>query len=182
MSTANKPFKSRLKYVALAGACLAIGILNMPGFADDEPLQDLKILEPYAFARPASASAGAAFMAFKNQSDHDLVITGASSLVSDVTELHTHIHEDGVMQMRPVESFTLPAGAIHSLSPAGDHIMLIDLKMPLEANTTFPVTLEFSDGNTKTVEVKVVSPGGALHSQPIVSDEKHDMHNHDHGK
>jgi copper(I)-binding protein len=49
--------------------------------------------------------------------------------------------EDGVMKMRPLERIELPAGTAVKLAPGGLHIMLIDLKQPLQRGEKVPVTL-----------------------------------------
>jgi len=51
----------------------------------------------------------------------------------------------------------LPSGKTVELKPGGYHVMLMDLKAPLAANSTVPVTFTFQDakGNKTTQELKL---------------------------
>ena len=61
----------------------------------------------------------------------------------------------GEMTMREVDSIEIPAGETVALEPGGYHVMLMDLAGPLEAGTTFELTLEFEQAGEQTVEVTV---------------------------
>jgi len=52
------------------------------------------------------------------------------------------------------------------LKPGGYHIMLMDLKRPLNAGETFPITLHFARAGDITATVVVGAPGagGAMHN------------------
>jgi copper(I)-binding protein len=66
--------------------------------------------------------------------------------------------EGGVMRMRAVAGgLELPAGKAVELKPGGYHVMLMDLKQPLNAGDVVPVTLVFegADKKRETVELKV---------------------------
>ena len=89
-----------------------------------EPVQ---IKMPYAYATAPSAQNGAVFFNAKGSEDR---IVSADTDIAKKVELHTHVHEDGIMRMREVEYFDLPA----QLDPSGDHIMLLGLKHPLQQN------------------------------------------------
>lgn len=51
----------------------------------------------------------------------------------------------------------LPAGKTVELKPGSYHVMLMDLKAPLAADSSVPVTLTFQDakGNKTTQELKL---------------------------
>ena len=66
---------------------------------------------------------------------------------------------DGMMMMREVASFPVPAGGELVLEPSGDHIMLMGLKEPLALDQSFPLTLSFDGQDDMTVDVKIVKPG-----------------------
>lgn len=72
-------------------------------------------------------------------------LVGASSPVAGVAEIHEMKMEGDVMRMRPVKSLELPAGKMVELKPGGLHIMLMDLKQPLSAGSSVPVTLVLKD-------------------------------------
>lgn len=60
----------------------------------------------------------AAFMVLKNDADKPVTLTAAASPDAGRAELHTHLHENGVMKMRQVESIEIPARGKPSSNPA----------------------------------------------------------------
>lgn len=61
-----------------------------------------------------------------------------------------------VMKMSAVPSLALPAGKAVELKPGGYHVMLMNLKQPIKAGDTVPLTLlvKSADGKTEKIEVK----------------------------
>ena len=80
-------------------------------------------------------------------------LVGASSPVAGVAEVHEMKMEGEVMKMRPAGAIELPAGKAVELKPGGMHLMLMDLKQPLAAGTSVPLTLLLKDA--RGVESKV---------------------------
>ena len=64
-------------------------------------------------------------------------------------------HGGGAMMMQEVEAIAVPAGGSVSLEPGGLHIMLLELAEPLEAGTSFDLTLILDDGEEHQVSVEV---------------------------
>ena len=64
-------------------------------------------------------------------------------------------HEGGAMMMQEIEAVEVPAGGSVSLEPGGIHIMLLELAEPLEAGTSFDLTLILDDGEEHQVSVEV---------------------------
>jgi copper(I)-binding protein len=127
--------------------------------------ESIEIHDPYARAVPPGQPNSAAFMQLQNTTQTDLAVIAAQSSVSEVTELHTHTDVDGVMQMRQVDSITVPAGETTELKPGGLHIMLIGLKQPLADGDQIDLTLSFSDGSVTelTLPVRHAMPMGHAH-------------------
>jgi copper(I)-binding protein len=82
-----------------------------------------------------------------------LTLVGASTPVAGVAEVHEMKMEGDVMRMRAVGKLALPAGQAVELKPGGYHLMLMDLKAPLKANTHIPLTLRFR--NAKGAESRL---------------------------
>jgi len=84
-------------------------------------------------------------------------LVSASSPVAGVAEIHEMKMEGDVMRMRAITALDLPAGKAVSLKPGGYHVMLLDLKQPLKAGDSVPVTLvvEGTDKKRETIELKV---------------------------
>lgn len=112
----------------------------------------IEIMDPYVRMVPPNAPATAAFMKIKNNDSQDHTLLSAKAYINKITELHTHIHDKGVMRMRQVEKIELPAGEATVLQPGGLHVMLIGLNAPVQKGQNIKLDLTFEDGSTKTVE------------------------------
>lgn len=145
-----------IKKVSLSLAALLVSSGVLAAAADNVTVQD-----PYVRLAPPSAPATGAFMVIKNNGDKDVKVTKADNPASKVTELHNHINDGGVMKMRPVPAIDIKAKGEAVLKPGSLHVMLIDLKAPMKEGDVVPITLNFDDGSSKTVEAKVVKPTAA---------------------
>lgn len=130
----------------------------------------------HAWARPTpgGASVGAAYLEiFGDEKTADRLV-GISSPAASRAEIHTHQEVDGVMKMRRLDSLEIAPGSSHLLEPGGDHIMLFDLKAPLQQGTDLELTLTFEKAGDVKVLAKVLwkgakGPGAA--PPPAGSDE-----------
>ena len=113
--------------------------------------------DAYVRHMPPTQSVTGAFMLLKNGTDQTASLVSAESDVSEKVELHSHVHEDGMMKMREVENIDIPAGGETALQPGGFHIMLIGLKQPLEMGQKVSITLNFADGSSTQVQAEVRS-------------------------
>jgi copper(I)-binding protein len=99
-------------------------------------------------------------------------LVGASSPAAGVAELHEMKMDGEVMTMRPAGAIELPAGKTVEFKPGGLHLMLMDLKQPLAAGSSVPVTLVFKDsrGVESRVEAQLLvsqsAPGAAAAADP----------------
>ncbi|WP_273284577.1 copper chaperone PCu(A)C [Methylibium petroleiphilum] len=96
-------------------------------------------------------SATGAFMRLTAQKD--VVLTGASSAVADIVEVHEMWLDKDIMRMRPADRVPLKAGQTIELKSGGLHIMMMDLKRQIKAGERVPLTLSFmaADGSVSTV-------------------------------
>lgn len=91
----------------------------------------------------------------------------AESPAAGVAEVHEMKMEGDVMKMRALPALELPAGKTVALKPGGYHIMLLDLKAPLQKDSTVPLTLVFQDATGAeskldlSVPVGTAAPGAA---------------------
>ena len=116
-------------------------------------------------AVPGQSGTGA-FMKLKAPAAMRLV--GASTPVAGVAEVHEMKMEGDTMKMRALaQGLELPAGQTVELKPGGNHLMLMDLKQPVNVGATVPVTLRFVDAKgvaselSLQVPVAAAAPGGA---------------------
>ncbi len=99
---------------------------------------------------------GAAYMTLTSQ--HDVELIKAESPSAGSVEIHSMTMDNGVMKMRMLDTLKLPAGKPVDLAPGGFHLMLFDLKQPLQAGAKVEFTLHFKDAHGKTSELKISSP------------------------
>ena len=88
------------------------------------------------------------------------------------------------MKMRPVEGgLEIRPGETVTLKPGSDHLMLTQLKHPLEIGATFAATLQFEKAGTVKVDVPILAMGaaapgaGAAGGSMMMQGQGHD---HDH--
>lgn len=150
-------------------------------FAEDGVVENAEVMKEksyveinnaYAYATIPVQKNGGIFLTIKNDGEA-FKITAAKADVAERVELHTHIHENGVMKMREVEAFDVPAGGDLTLEPHGHHVMLFGLKSPLVEGEVFSLTL-VSDKGDLTTDVMIIPPG----TKP--EEEKQDNNDHEH--
>lgn len=127
---------------------------------------EVSVEAPYARATAPGQLNSAVFMQLHNQGD-ETAIVGASSNAAEVVELHTHVHDQGVMRMRQIDAIDLPANSRVELAPGGLHIMLIGLHDSLKVDSQIELTLEYADGTATQLDVPVqmVMPAGMEHGK-----------------
>lgn len=136
----------------------------MPSFAHEYKAGDLTIEHPWARELPPNAPAGAAFFTVHNAGAAADRLLGASTPQAQKSELHTHIHENGMMKMQQIPAVDIPAKGEVKFQPGGNHVMLFGMSKPLKAGEQFPLTLEFEKAGKVEVQVKVEGADG--HGMP----------------
>ena len=151
------------RFTVLASCAAALGC----GLAQAQTT----VTEPWVRGTVAQQKATGMFAQITSAKGGRLV--SASSSAAGVVEIHEMSMDGNVMRMRALPNgLELPAGKAVALKPGGFHLMLMDLKQPLKAGDTVPVTLvvQAADGSKETVEVK--APVKALNAAPAM-DHKH---------
>ena len=138
----------------LASLALLLAVA-LPVHAHDYWLADVHVIHPWARATPPGAPTGAVYVRLEKRDPGTARLLSASAEVADKAELHTHLTEDGVMKMRPVDAIEVAQGAPAELAPGGLHVMLVGLKQPLVDGMKFPMDLEFEGLGKVTIQVHV---------------------------
>lgn len=122
-------------------------------FTTSAAVAQVQVAEPWARATVAGQQASGAFMTLTSPRDARLVAVKSPS--AGVVEVHEMALENNVMRMRAIPSLALPAGKAVVLRPGGYHVMLMDLKAPLQVGDHVSLTLTFegADGKREDVEV-----------------------------
>lgn len=157
-------------------AALTLAALSL--LAAGAHAQAVEVQNAWARATVQGQKASGAFMTLTAPSAAKLV--AVSSPVAGVAEVHEMKMEGDVMKMRALTNgLDLPAGKAVELKPGGYHVMLMDLKLPLQKDTTIPLTLVFKDAKgveTKKelkVPVSQVAPAGAAAPAAAHGEHKH---------
>ena len=135
-----------MRYAFLAALFLSV---PMSGSLADS----LKIVDPRARILLADRP-GVVFMEIHNSGPADSLLSAEPPLAAR-TELHNHIHEDGVMKMRGVEVIDVPAEGVAILKSGSYHIMLFELTRKPAIGERFPLTLHFRKAGKISVAVTV---------------------------
>jgi copper(I)-binding protein len=131
----------------LLGGLIALAALT----AQAQGPATVAVSDAYARAVPPGQPNSAVFLTLTNGTLEHRALVAGKSPGAEVVELHTHIHEDGMMRMRRVERIEVPAGGSVSLEPGGLHLMLIGLKGNLAPGDQVELTLSFDDGTQAQV-------------------------------
>jgi len=107
----------------------------------------------------------AAYMNIHNMGEKQDKLVGVKTAAAKKAELHTHVMDSDVMQMRKVDSVDIPAKGMAEFKPGGHHIMLFGLAEELEKGDKVPLTLIFEQaGDVQiTVVVQDKAPEGMDH-------------------
>jgi copper(I)-binding protein len=152
----------------LAIAAVAAIAASSSALAHEYQLRALRIDHPFARATPPGARSGGVFLSVENRGDRTDRLLTVSTPVAGTAELHQMVMDAGVMRMRAVAGLDVKPGDRLVLQPGAYHVMLTDLKRPLHAGETFPMTLGFEKAGTIKVDVEVESmAGGAVHPHTV---------------
>lgn len=174
-----------MRFAALTASFFALTMTTvLPAHAENEhqpatqsaesQQTHIRVITAWSRELPPNAPVGAAFMQIENHSDQADRLIRAESSIAQITELHAHIHEGDVMRMVKVDTIDVPAHGQLTLEPGGYHVMLIDLKKPLLAGETLPLTLQFEHAGPMNITVNIKSSdAGTSAEQPEMDHSAH---------
>jgi copper(I)-binding protein len=139
--------------------CFSVALLSNALLAQDYVLKSLKIDQPFARATPPGAKTGGVFFTVENRGDIGDTLIRASSPIAGAIELHQMAVDAGIMKMRAIPAVEVKPGGKLELKPGGYHLMLFDLKQPLQKGDKFPLTLTFARAGALELSVVVEDMG-----------------------
>jgi periplasmic copper chaperone A len=98
-------------------------------------------------------------------SDKAVKLVAANSPAAETTEVHEMSMQGDVMKMRQVNEVVIDAGKSVELKPGSYHIMLMNLKKPVQTGSIVNLNLEFLDADGKKQIIKVKAEARAAVKQ-----------------
>ncbi|EJV4263948.1 copper chaperone PCu(A)C [Campylobacter jejuni] len=132
-----------MKKILLLGALFAVNLWAV---------NDIEVKNAFVKQTPPHVQNSAIFLTIFNNTDKDIALISTKSDISEVSELHTHIHKDGKMMMQKIPEIIIKAHSSTELKSGGYHIMLLKLKKPIIKDTKVNLDLKFN--NHKIIELK----------------------------
>jgi copper(I)-binding protein len=174
-STAHVRLRTTSITIALAFGALIAGQARAAG--------PISVESAWTRATAAAQSVGGGFMTIVNAGKADDRLVSASSPVAAEVQIHDMKMEEGVMRMRQLTGgLAVPAVARVELKPRSLHLMFMQLKAPLVAGQTVPVTLQFEKAGSVAVQFRVEAMGAsapaATGQQPAAPKQGSAPHHH----
>ncbi len=114
----------------------------------------VQIEKPWARATAPGAQVAGGYMLIRNQGVADRLVSASSPAAAKV-ELHVHINDGGVMKMREVPGYDVPAKGSFELKPGGAHLMFMNIRQPFREGEKVPVTLKFEKAGEVRAEFHI---------------------------
>jgi copper(I)-binding protein len=154
---------------ALLGCTILLAACNPAAeapSATETATSSIAISDPWSRETAVGQNAGGAFMTITNTGGGADRLTGGSTPVAGRVEIHTMSMDGGVMRMRQLEDgLEVPAAGDVTLKPGSFHIMLMDLKQPLKAGDTVPLTLTFEGAGSIETTLNVRPAATMTHGE-----------------
>ena len=150
--------KYRIVVAAMVGlSALITGIAGAQEFRAGT----MEVDQPWSTATPRGASVAAGYMTIKNTGTEPDRLTGVSTPVGGKVEVHEMTMDNGIMRMRPLASgLEIKPGQTVELKPNSFHLMLENLREPIQQGKPFRATLMFAKAGSVDVDF-AVAPVGA---------------------
>ncbi len=141
-------------YLTVTVLVVAAVFFSSSVYADDLS-RYIFISDAWVQAMPPIQKTTAAYMVIRNNAPKEVILQSASSDIAGATEIHQMSAMNGMMNMAMVTDVHIPAQGKVILQPGGFHIMLINLKKPVNKGDSIPLTLHFQGGSNVSVNVLV---------------------------
>ena len=158
-SAVSRNKHNKICHLRLVVLCVAI----LPFFntlAEEAPVRGtdkkITIANPYTLVAPDWLKTRPVYMDIINRGEHKDVLVGVSSPVAEsVTMQFSADDGHGYKTMRPLDNqqILLPPKSRVRLQPGGMHLMLENLKQPLELGYEMPLKLEFLHQKPRHIKV-----------------------------
>lgn len=142
-------------------AFVAVALLISPAYAEGDAARGpIAVIAAWSRATGPGMSVGAGYMVISNLGISADRLISVSSPVAERVEIHRTSTDDGTVRMRQVtEGVPVPAGGTVEFAPGALHLMLVQLKQPLHAGQSVPITLVFERAGAVAASLSVMPMG-----------------------
>jgi len=150
-----------MKNFKIIGAALVvlITVLNISWAQAQDLKRNISIENAYIKATIQGQTASSAFMKISNKGEADQLLTVTSDTLA-LIQIHQMSMQGNVMKMGEVKSLEIPQNGQVELTPGGYHLMLLDLKTPINAGDKIILKLKFARAGVVEV-VFIAKPVGS---------------------
>lgn len=150
--------KQELRLNKLLRLLLASVLVSMLTLVASTTSADVEITEAHVFAPLPGKSMTVAYGTLQNTGTATQQLLAISvpsdNAWAETVEIHEHVHADGMMQMRKLESLSLAAGARQQLVSGGIHLMVFGVRQ-LADGESLPLVLHWNNGKQQQILVDV---------------------------
>lgn len=136
-----------------------LALIMTPANAADVTHNGITIICPWAEATRNGATIAPVYMEIRASPQAGDRLINAATDFTDRVEMDTYTRFGGVLRRVPLQYIAVEAGQSVQLQPGGLHLLLVGLKGPLIANTSFSMWLEFQTAGGFEIQVDVVPIG-----------------------
>ena len=111
----------------------------------------------YLRTMPPGQTVTVGFLIATNNSEVDCQIVSAQSPLTERIEFHTHLHADGMMQMRPTKKVMVAAGTTIRFEPGALHLMFFNVNKRLIDGQTEPLQLNTDNCGSHSLTLNIRS-------------------------
>jgi copper(I)-binding protein len=170
---------SIMKWIAcLFAVVLAASAASAQDSKQDYKVGALQIANPWSRAAPKGATTASAYLKITNTGTAPDRLVGGSWPMAGRLEIHQMVEDNGVMKMRLLkDGIEIKPGETVEFKPGVLHLMLVDLKQPIQKGDRVKGTLTFEKAGSIEVEYPALGVGETGGSAaPAHGHDAHGMH------
>lgn len=138
-------------------------IVLLCGLVSSAFYAEVKITDATIRLLPPGVPNTAAYFSVENHFEKRLTLVGAEADFVGKAEIHNHVMIDGMMRMQHQTEVVLQPGERVEFAPGGLHIMLFELKQPLQEAQLLQISLQTKEGESIIFTAKVARPSAHSH-------------------
>ncbi|MBX3576369.1 MAG: copper chaperone PCu(A)C [Rhizobiaceae bacterium] len=154
----------------MASSLALLIALGVSAYAHEFSVGSIEIVHPWSRVTPPAAPVASGYVKLTNSGTEADRLVEVIAAMAERAEFHRSTVEDGIAQMRPVETgVVIEPGQTVDFEAEKLHIMFISPKATLKDGEKFPATLVFEKAGRVDVEF-------AVQRKPAEASESHSGH------